>query len=62
MSFKKMPGRAAFKRVGRAFSFGFRMVAPGFGIKDLSRGKKMIEHEIRKQGTRNFSSNFCCIK
>ena len=49
MSFKKIPGRAAFKRVGRAFSYGLRMVAPGYGIRDLSRGKKIIETEVVKQ-------------
>ena len=39
MSFKKLPGRAAFKRVGRAFSYATRQVLDGIGLNDLSKGK-----------------------
>ena len=61
MSFKQLPGRATFKRVGRAFSYGLRMVAPGYGLRDLSRGKKIIENELAKQKSKSSDSNFCCL-
>ena len=62
MSFKQLPGRATFKRVGRAFSYGLRMVAPGYGLRDLSRGKTIIENDLAKQKVRSKHSNFCCLK
>ena len=47
--FQEFPGRATFKRVGRAFMFGLQAVAPGYGIRDLSKGKSIIQTEIDKQ-------------
>lgn len=49
MSFCKVPGRKTFKRVGRAFSSGLASSAPGYSIWDLSRGKELIEAELKKQ-------------
>ena len=48
ISFKKLPGRAAFKRVGRAFSFALQAVMPGYGIRDLSRGRDILEEGLEK--------------
>ena len=54
ISFKKVPGRAAFKRVGRAFMHVVREAAPGYGIRDLSKGKKIIERNVGRQLKRDF--------
>ena len=53
MSFKKLPGRAAFKRVGRAFSYAARQVLNGFGLHNLSKGKDSLLTSINLQHTRN---------
>ena len=47
--FQKSTGRAAFKRVGRAFMEVVKTAAPGYGIRDLSRGKHIIEKEVGRQ-------------
>ena len=35
VSFANLPGRNTFRRMGRAFIFGVRSVAPGLGLKNL---------------------------
>lgn len=62
MSFKKLPGRAAFKRVGRAFVFGLQTAVPGYGIRDLSKGKQILGDAISKQFLRPSESNHACIR
>ena len=61
MSFKQMPGRACFKRIGRAFMAALTAVAPGYGIRNLSKGKDTITKALGQQSFRH-SNNFCCIK
>ena len=74
ISFKKVPGRAAFKRVGRAFMHLVKEAAPGYGVRDLSRGKHFIDKEVGRQLKRNFPGSLpqvspcspgkcpCCIR
>ena len=64
MSFKKLPGRSAFKRVGRAFSYASREVLDGIGLHDLSKGKDTLLTSIKLQHPRNpTSGNPCaCVK
>ena len=52
MSFKKVPGRAAFKRVGRSFMYGVRQAVPGYGMSDLCKGKHFLDQAIKKQSPR----------
>ena len=61
MSFCKIPGRKTFKRIGRAFMFGLASVAPGYSIRDLSRGKDLTIAELKKQLPRQ-SSDPCCLR
>lgn len=62
ISFKKIPGRLTFMRIWRAFMFGMNAVIIGYGIRDLSRGKNLIEKELGKQLPRNkCCTNFCCL-
>ena len=42
VSFKRLPGRNTFRRIGRAFMHGLRSVTPGFGVRDLSKGRDII--------------------
>ena len=53
-----------FKRIGRAFMQVVKGIRadPGYGIRDLSRGKKIIEQGVGKQLRRELTRNFCCIK
>jgi len=64
VSFKKLPGRNTFRRMGRAFLFAVRSVMPGFGLKNLSRGKDDITTALEKQHTRSPEHNqkFGCVK
>jgi hypothetical protein len=48
ISFKKMPGRKAFKRIGRAFMHVVTSVLNGFGMRDLSQGKRTLEQTKSK--------------
>ena len=60
MSFKKLPGRAAFKRVGRAFSYATREVLDGFGLHDLSKGKDTLLTSLKMQYPRNTTTEKPC--
>ena len=64
MSFKKLPGRAAFKRVGRAFSLATRTVLNGIGLHDLSKGKDILLTSMDLQHPRNPTpgSPCACVK
>ena len=62
MSFKKLPGRRAFKRIGRAFAYGLQQTFPGYGIRDLSKGKIIITEAINKPYLCSPGSNHACIK
>ena len=48
-SFKKLPGRPAFKRVGRAFMFGLQAAVPGYGTRDLSKAKFTINEATKNR-------------
>ena len=41
---------------------GLALVAPGYGLRDLSRGKHLINHEFGKQLKRRTGSRHCCVK
>jgi len=62
ISFKKIPGRRAFKRIGRAFMHCVAAIAPGYGLRDLSRGKPVLDNEIKKQFRRRKDSKHGYLK
>ena len=62
MSFKKLPGRAAFKRIGRTFMYGLQSAVPGYGIRDLSKSKQILTDLISEQLPREPGSNHACIR
>ena len=62
VSFRHMPGRSTFKKIGRAFVHCIREVSPGYGLRDLSRGNDIILEGLGKQFSRNFSSGRCCVQ
>ena len=57
--FRRIPGRTTFHRIGRAFMYGLTAVCPGYGIRDLSRGKDIILEHLSKQLPRR-SPCPCC--
>ena len=62
ISFKKLPGRAAFKRIGRVFMRVVEFAVPGYGIRDLSRGKDIIETDLSQQFKRSPDSRHGCVR
>ena len=56
VSFVNLPGRNTFRRMGRAFMFGVRSVAPGLGFKNLSKGRGDILEALDKQISRKLIS------
>ena len=56
VSFKKLPGRNTFRRMGRAFMHGVRSVAQGYGLKNLSKGRDDILIALEKQFSRHVVS------
>ena len=61
ISFRTIPGRTTFRRIGRAFMYGLTAVCPGYGIRDLSRGKDIILEHLSKQLPRR-SPCPCCLR
>ena len=63
VSFKQLPGRNAFRRVGRAFTHGVRSVMAGYGLKNLSKGRDSILEELGKQFSRTpkAGNRTCCV-
>lgn len=49
MSLFNVPGRRAFRKVGRAFTFGIVSVTQGYSLRNLSRGKKLVSQEVEEQ-------------
>lgn len=62
VSFRHMPGRSTFKKIGRAFVHCIREVSPGYGLRDLSRVKDVILEGLGKQFPRICSSGRCCVQ
>lgn len=59
ISFCRIPGRKVFRRIGRAFMHGLILVAPGYGIRDLSRGKAIILKRLSEQHPRHSTRPRC---
>lgn len=62
ISFKKLPGRAAFKRIGRVFMQCVSTATPGYGLRDLSKAKPTIERGIKKQLVRTGGPTTGCVR
>ena len=52
VSFKKLPGRNTFRRIGRAFMHGVRSTMPGYGLPNLSKGRDSVLGDLEKQFSR----------
>ena len=62
VSFRHLPGRTAFRRVGRAFIHGLCSVMPGYGLRGLSRGKIIILSRLESQEKRREGSFYGCVQ